>query len=160
VRILLIEDDESKERQIVAVLLSAYPDAELEIARSLQTGQRAATSSVFSIVLLDMTLPSFDVGPNESGEPKQHFGGRDIIRQMQRKHVAVPVIMVTQFDRFGVGSGTITKAELEGQLARAFPSLYRGAVYYRVDSADWKPELVRLIAAYALAGGDDADSDR
>lgn len=65
--ILLVEDDENKRAVISSFLLEYFPDTNLTAKFSLQSGVRSAIESTPDLVLLDMTLPNFDIGADETG---------------------------------------------------------------------------------------------
>src|SRR5690349_17340660 len=129
-KVLLVEDDENKRTQIVQFLRAEYPEYQLEIERSLQSGLRHIRRTVPNLVLLDMTLPNYDTGPDETGGQAHKLGGREFLRQMDRFDISVPVIVVTQFERFGKGDTAVDLETLDRDLRRDHASVYRGAVYY------------------------------
>ena len=61
-RILLVEDDLPKMTQITDVV--AGRDVELTVAKSINEAIRRLDESSFDCVLLDMSLPTFNEGPN------------------------------------------------------------------------------------------------
>jgi len=62
-RILIIEDDANKAEHIRACVTSRSTVSEVEVRRSFQSGLREAIVSEYDLILLDMTMPSYDVGP-------------------------------------------------------------------------------------------------
>ncbi len=73
------------------------------------------------------------------------LGGREFLRQMDRFDLKVPVIVVTQFERFGKGPEAMDLRDLDRVLQRDHPSVYRGLVYYHAAIHGWKEELKSLI---------------
>lgn len=143
---LLIEDDQFKVRHLLKALDALHLDLDIDEARSVNASLRALEQAgPFDLVILDMSLPMFDVGPRESGGQPQGFGGREIMHYMQSSEMAVPVIVVTQFEKFGEGSHEIGLDALTSQLQRDFPDLMRGVVYYNAASDKWKQELEGLV---------------
>ena len=149
-KIILIEDDDIKRSHILELLAARYPEAEVVTAKSYNSGLEAVTMLNASIVLLDMTLTTFDVGSEEDGGSPRALAGMELMGQMDRHEVRTPVIVVTQYDVFQEGTGRSTLAELETRLYLAYPDLYRGAVYYNHASDAWKDSLAKLIEAGAL----------
>jgi CheY-like chemotaxis protein len=152
-RILVIEDDENKRSQLVAFLGEVIEAASIQIAKSLQTALKKINKETFDLILLDMTLPTFDIAVDEDGGRPRIYGGREILRQMERNGINTPVIMVTQFDRFGKGADSLTLKELDSQLQIAHSRNYTGAVFYNPAVESWKPNLRELIARSIKAGG-------
>lgn len=143
--ILVVEDDENKRNQLTGFLNSQFPSATLQTANSLQSGLRAIIQGGVDLVLLDMTMPTFDIGENEDGGRPQAYAGREILRQMERREIDIPVIVVTQFDRFGEGSDILGIEELDAQLIKEHRGVYGGAIYYDVTLGGWKEKLTERI---------------
>src|SRR5215469_6069010 len=102
-KVLIVEDDEFKRRRIAQVVRDSFPDVELTLERSVNSGLNGIVDGRPDIVLLDMSLTTFDVGPRESGGKPQNFGGLEILRQMDRLQIVIPVIVITQHERFAAG---------------------------------------------------------
>jgi DNA-binding NarL/FixJ family response regulator len=145
VKILLVEDDENKRLQLQQFVEASLPDAELWQERSLQTGLRHVRREVPDLVLLDMTIPNYDIGPDESGGQTHIFGGLEFLRQLDRFDIHVPVIVVTQFETFGKPPETRQLNDLDAELRAEHSPDYRGAIYYNAAIHDWKAQLLSLI---------------
>ncbi|MGD0626570.1 MAG: response regulator [Thermodesulfobacteriota bacterium] len=152
-RILVIEDDENKRSQLVAFLQEAIEASSIQIAKSLQRALRKISKETFDLILLDMTLPTFDIAVEEDGGRPRIYGGREILRQMERNEINTPVIMVTQFDRFGKGADSLTLKQLDSQLQIAHSKNYAGSVFYNPAVESWKPNLRELIDKSIKGGG-------
>jgi len=144
-RMLIVEDDENKRKQVVNFVEETWPAAHISVVRSLQSGLRAILSGGLDLIVLDMSLPTYDVTVEEDGGRLQAYAGREILRQMDRRQIGVPVVVVTQFDKFGEGVAALTREELDAQLQRAHPRVYRGMVYYNVALDGWKDDLTRIV---------------
>lgn len=144
-QVLLIEDDENKRGQLTAFIRERLPHAEIVTAASYHSGLACLQGRRPELLLLDMTIPTFDIGAEESGGRSRLYGGREILEQMDRFDIALPVIVVTQFDRFGDQENATTLHELDQQLATEFGDVYLGAVYYNSAREDWKTELGERI---------------
>jgi CheY-like chemotaxis protein len=152
--ILLVEDDENKREQILAFLKERLGQATVNIAKSLQSGLRSIIAGNVDLVLLDMTMPTFDIGIDEDGGRPQPLAGQEILRQMDRRKISVPIIVVTQFDKFGDGSDSHTLEELDLHLQEAHETNYMGAVYYNVALEGWKEELMQMISSIQQQKGE------
>lgn len=140
-RVLLVEDDENKWSQVSTFVKSVAPNVKLEIARSLQSGLRAVRTCPPDLILLDMTLPTYDVGPDEAGGQIHPLGGRIFLAQMDRFDIAIPVVVVTQFETFGKDTDQMTLDDLDKDLRKRYGNIYRGTVYYHAAIEDWKDTL-------------------
>src|SRR5687767_5359941 len=142
--ILLVEDDEDKRNQLKS-FLSEIKNAEIADALSLQTALKLILNKQFDLIILDMSLTTFDKNSVGSGGRPQPFGGREILSQMQRKKIKSKVIVVTQYDVFNHGKEIISLYELNNQLFALFPEIYKGAVYYSVSISGWQEALTTII---------------
>jgi CheY-like chemotaxis protein len=145
VRILVIEDDDQKLGHIVKFAEEHFVDPQIDEAKSFAGGRAKLLSHNFDLVLLDMTLPVFDVTPTETGYETMFFAGRDLLREMSRKEIVCPTIVVTQFEQFGENEDRMTLQELTQQLSEQFSGNYVGTVYYHPSQDDWQGEIVRLL---------------
>lgn len=156
---LFVEDDDVKRNRISELLVEIVPSMELDVARSLQSGLRKLKENHYSVIILDMTLPNYDPGPNEPGGKPQLFGGREFLRQMDRFDVPTPVIVVTQFAAFGQGSKLVDLSHLDNELRQEHGSIYKGAIYYNSAVQSWMSELGELVKD-VLKGAEHEDPSR
>jgi len=146
-KLLIVEDDENKRKQLQAYIRELSPDAEIVVRNSYSSGLREIVGAKHDVVLLDMTMPTYDIGVDEDGGRPQHYAGRSILQQMQRRSIIRPVIIVTQFDVFGEGGERLTRHQLDDQLRADHPSIYLGTVYYNPAIDGWKSELRLLLSS-------------
>jgi CheY-like chemotaxis protein len=144
-RLLVVEDDENKRNQILGFISERFSSVEVTAAESLQSGLKLIVGEHFDLILLDMTLPTFDIGIDEDGGRPRAYAGREILRQMDRRKIGTPVLVLTQFDKFGEGADALTLPELDGLLHQSHPNTYQGAIYYSSSVEDWKEELSRKM---------------
>lgn len=144
-QVLIIEDDPHKLSLLADLVRRELPDATVVEARSHQSGLRSAVEGSPDLVLLDMSLPTFDMSAEESGWRPRPFGGRQILRRMSRRGISCPVVVVTGYEILGEGEELLTFEELGAELAERFPTLYRGAVFYHPAQTGWLAELSMLI---------------
>jgi len=145
-KILVIDDNPHKMRQIVDFLKHDFAAAEIVERRSYQSGLKAALLEDPQIILLDMTMPTFDVGGRETGGRERRYAGQQILRQLRRKDAKAFIIVVTQFEKFGEGDEQVTLDQLRDGLSREFEERYLGAVYYQAADSKWREELRAMVA--------------
>lgn len=142
--ILLVEDDSAKAGRILDFLNESYHPS-VEVCRSLKSGLKAVISSTFDLIILDMTLPNFDIGGSEDGGRPLVFGGREILRQMKRRDINQPVVITTQFEQFGSGEDLVTRDALGKELDIEYSDFYLGMVYYHATEERWRTDLSSII---------------
>lgn len=145
-KLLLIEDDDNKRKQLGGFVSSTWPTAVVETARSLKSALRALRKSDMpDVVLLDMTLPTFDISAEEAGGSTHAYGGREFLKEVRRFMLPMPVVVVTQYEAFGAGADMMTLNALDSELRRDFPLNYRGYVYYHAAIESWKVQLKDIV---------------
>ena len=152
IKLLIIEDDNNKNKQIISLIEETFPEESIITeAHSFQKGVKELRLNKFDILLLDMTLPSFDIDTNHTGGSIRKFAGIDILSDMKRQNIKLATIIVTQFDSFGEGKYRITNKELREQLTLDFEENFKGIIYYNSSLTTWRSELIKTIII--LKGG-------
>ena len=140
-KILIVEDDENKLERISHYLRSLPETPSLTKRKSYKSGLKALLSEPVDLVILDMSLPIFEITRDEDGFEFEPFAGRDLLAEMKRKGIRTKVLVVTQFEAFGEGSDAMKLPELNVSLQQTFPELYLGCVYYTPSQSNWKEEI-------------------
>lgn len=143
-RILVIEDDENKLNQVTEILRS-IKDVHIISKRSYQSGLKAVIEDGFDLIVLDMSMPTFDKSSSESGGRFRKFAGKEILAEIKRRKIHVKAILVTGFDTFGEGSTFITLKEMNSILLNNFSDIYLGSIFYNASETNWTEELVKYI---------------
>lgn len=97
------------------------------------------------LVILDMSLPTYDVGPNERGGRPQGFGGLTVIQHIDALARTLPVLVVTQFLSFEQGDEILEVGDLQRALSSDYPDLFIGLIQYSGGSNNWKDDLVNKL---------------
>lgn len=147
-KILIVEDDQKKLFQLRNYIEEKYAEADIVTKRAYNSGLRELIEHVYDLLLLDMTLPTFEVSPSEPGGRPRPFGGREILIEMARHKIDVPVIIVTQFETFGEGDLQISLDELRHELFELKDPRYKGTIYYNSMDNRWKKELQKAITSF------------
>jgi DNA-binding response OmpR family regulator len=145
--VYLIEDDALKATRLKNFLEEKIPGAAVITFGSFQSGLRAIQNNTPKLVILDMTLPTFDRAGSDREGRLRPLGGYDLMRKIVHHSVRVAVIVVTQLETFGEGSDRVTFSELVERCYRDFPGIFKGAVYFRQADSGWQEELLNLIGS-------------
>lgn len=154
--VLIVDDDFNKMRQLSSFIRKEFPDAQVEERRSYQSGLKTALLNTPDIILLDMTMPTYDVGGKEKGGRERRYAGFQVLKQLHRKGIRTSVIIVTQFERFGEGEELITLDELREQLAKEFDTNYVCTVFYQAADSRWMDQLRQVLAHLSTRSDDEA----
>lgn len=144
-KILLIEDHEIKREKIVSLLENNFEEINLSIAHSYNSGINAALYSVFELLILDMSMPTYDKTPSEGGGRFRTFGGRDIVRQLERRNIHIPFIVLTQYSHFSENEKDISIEDLNAEFKVNYKTTYLKTIFYDTSSSRWKEELIDEI---------------
>jgi len=144
-KLILIEDDQHKAKQILNFIRESYTEASIELKKSYQSGLKELLTQNFDLVLLDMQLPNFDIKPGEDGYKFRKLAGIDILRELTRKKKKCKIVVITQFETFGEGEFYIDLANLKQMLKSEFSSMYIDTIFYSPDNSLWQKELLEII---------------
>ena len=92
-----------------------------------------------------MSIPTFETVKSSQNNRYRPFGGVDILKELQRRELRIPVIVVTQYSVFGEDRENITREDLDESLTEQFESIYQGMVYFDASSLDWIFRLRELL---------------
>ncbi|GFN27357.1 response regulator [Achromobacter denitrificans] len=142
-KILIVEDDfDKRERIRNHVIDTLSPNVEIIEKESLRSGLRALveTADGFDLVLLDMSMPSFDITGDErlGGEPES-FAGDEIMAQMKLRGLNSPVVVITQYKSFA--KGAVGLEDLEREFSAHYSEFFQGVIYYNSALERWKIDL-------------------
>lgn len=144
--ILLIEDDAFKAKRISTFVSGRFEQVAVAVERSVSSGLSSITTSRPDILLLDMSLSTYDVGPREAGGRPQNFGGLTVLEHLVRRRIYVPTIVVTQFPGFKREDGAeVSLDALRSELNTKFPQLFKALLWYSSSDKKWELELDHWI---------------
>lgn len=143
-KILFIEDHPHKRGQVMNFITETFPTAEVIIKGSYNSGLKELikNSAVYDFLLLDISMPNYDISPEESGGDFLPFAGKLILKEMYLREIETKAIVVTMHGSF---EGGTKLAELDNELKRDFNENYAGYVYFSPISTEWKSQLENLI---------------
>lgn len=147
--ILVIEDDDNKRKQLVNFLAQQFSDVAVTETRSYQGGLKELLRGRYDHVFLDMTMPTFDKSPSDSGGRLRPLAGKDILAQLKHRQIRQNVIVFTQFEILGEGEQQVTLSELDNDLRAEYPENYKTIIYYDAAQDEWKLRVLDAISRFA-----------
>lgn len=149
--ILIADDEGPKLDNIVEVVTNLLPTANIKTARSVRSALDALGEQAATFVVLDMSLPTFDVAPGEQGGRPQNYGGIELLRYMDFYDLECPVFIVTQYEAFPDKNGHVDLSSLSERLLIDHPKTFRALIYYAGSSDEgWRKKLVEAIQTTEL----------
>ncbi len=147
--LLYIEDETSKANRIIKELTSYSADIILQHEKSFTSGVIALRSKCFDLIILDMSLPLYDVGSlNYCKNDFETFAGIEILDEMLRLELKSKVIVITAFDILGDSNNQINLEQLDEIIRRDYGNNYLGIIHYNSSSLEWQRTLVEKMNSY------------
>lgn len=160
-RILIAEDDDPKYQRLREFVVQEFPDAKVDMSRSVTTALASLRSGLPDLLLLDMSLPTYEIAPGEQGGRPQDFGGITVMDFMDFEDLEAPVVIVTQYETFPVRNGENMSLEVLAEKAAAdYPRVFKGLVYYSSVENTWQDPLKSLMTDILGGGAGNEDSLR
>lgn len=143
--ILLAEDEDSKRERLRAFLNEALPTWDLRETKAVRSTIDSLREKTPDILILDMSLPTFDIAAGEPGGRPQGFGGIEVVRYLERDGLSVPIVVVTAHPAIPKDGQMIPLSGIEKMVADESPNNFKGLVYYNTLTGGWKGELQSLL---------------
>lgn len=141
--LLLIEDNNYKIDQLVAFIYEEFPGITIEIKRSYHSGlKEIILNNRYDLILLDISMPTYDIQPGETGGDPMPLAGKLILKEMYLRDIQAKVVVVTMYENFVDGTRLMA---LDKQFQEEFQSNYKGYVYFSPGNTIWKGELRKKI---------------
>ena len=130
-KVLFVEDENVKQSNIVTYLKDELGVENISVVNSLMGGMLALRNGKFDIVLLDMSLPLYDInGEDEELNEFEAFGGIEILDEIDRKELSVKVLVITAFDVIEDDTKKINLEQLDDQMKENYSNYYMGCINY------------------------------
>ena len=140
-KVLVIEDNPNKLKQIKSFLNEYYDQPQIEETYSFNGGKAKLYEEEWDLILLDMSLPTYDITHTEYGGDKKPVAGKNLMKRMLNRKIFTPVIIITQFETFD--DDRISLDSLNQEFNEKFSSIWKGTIFYGND--DWNIELKKLL---------------
>ncbi len=146
-KILIIDDSEYKVKKVSNLIDNIKKDKKLnyKVAHSYSSGLKNLLEEKFDLLILDMSMPTFDKTNNESGGRFRIFGGREIVRQLKREKKLLPFIVLTQYNKFDDSNKIKSLEEIEELFSSKFKDYHLKTIYYDTSSTKWRNLLEEEI---------------
>lgn len=139
--ILIIEDNTNKLEHIRRFFEKHCIGCTIEETYSFSGGRKKVFAKVWDLVVLDMSLPTYDITHSESGGDKKPIAGINIIKRMKHRNILYPTIIITQFETFD--DDKISLKSLNEELEEKYSEIWKGTIYYGDD--DWEKKLKKVL---------------
>ena len=142
-KILLVEDVNVKADLIIQYIRMNFPDIEIDRRESYNSAIKTIFNEYdkYNLILLDMSMSTFDVSVEESGGVPEPIAGKRILDGMFLRDIPIKVVVVTMYENFD----GIKLNELNNNLKNCYPDNYYNYVFFSFQKNDWQEKLKQLI---------------
>lgn len=152
--ILVVEDDEPKQRSIVGHLKDVLGSrVEVKIAESLTSAIAVLSGDTVGLAIVDMSLPTFDfVKDRRGGGKPQGFGGADILRFIDSETTKTMSVVITQYEEFVFPRDGLRRDPrgLETALRCELDERFIGVIHYTGQHGEWRQTLREVLERVKL----------
>ncbi|MDO6528066.1 hypothetical protein Q4519_20530 [Motilimonas sp. 1_MG-2023] len=147
-KVLIVEDEEPKYVHIKNHIQQILPIVVVSHAKSVTSAVDRLEDNIPDLLVLDMSLPTFDISEEESGGRPQGFGGIEVLREMQIENWRCPTIVITGYSAFQRdGVQRVSLDELSTELMKEFPDFLKGVLHFNSSFSEWQVELEKIITS-------------
>lgn len=143
--ILIVEDSKYKKDLISKFLMDFDKTINLTHSASFTSGWNRISTESFDLIIMDMSLPTYDESDKESGGSTRTFGGRELSRKMLRKRIKTPIIFITQYGAFSSETQSTSISELNKELQKDLKNQEENIIFFDPSSHGWKESLKEVI---------------
>lgn len=142
-KILIIEDNPLKREKVHEFIAENY-EATLFEAASFNSGLNLALSEKFDLVILDMSMPTFDRTDTSHGGRFRVLAGKEIASRLAKAKRLVPFVILTGYKDFSVNSQSLSIEQIDESL-RSMGSDYKGCIVFDAADSVWKERLSGIV---------------
>lgn len=147
--ILVVEDDEPKQRSIIGMLMEHLQDHfEIAVTESLSGAIEVLTGNEVVFAIVDMSLPTYDfVKDKRGGGTPQGYGGADILRFIDSETEETRTLVLTQYEEFVLSrDGQLRDTRsLEAMLRAELDDRFLGVIHYDGQHGAWRKMLQQVL---------------
>lgn len=146
--VLVVEDDDYKAADICRVIDEQLPKTSIRKVASATSALFEISEGKFDLVVLDMSLPTFDLSSPGGGGSPQSQGGIEVLRLARRLQATLPFIVVTQYPDVEFDGLEVPLAEAAVRLSVRFNANVMSCIAYEFDRGSWRPALTAALNAF------------
>lgn len=148
-KILLVEDEYPKRQNILNFLKGLKLDLEISFANSANSALDSIDSEIPDLMILDMSLPTFDINDHDNGGTPRGFGGEDVLRILLIQEIVCKTIVVTGYESFLKDDGlSLDIDKLKQSLQFEFPEYILDVIHYNSTNDSWKTSLKEYFTRF------------
>ncbi|RKG29809.1 response regulator [Acinetobacter tianfuensis] len=144
--ILLVEDEYPKRQNIQKFLENLPKDINIRFAQSVNSALDELEDEIPDLMILDMSLPTFDITDEDSGGRPQGFGGEEVLRVLLIQNIICRTIVITGYESFLKDDGmSLNIDKLRSTLKSEFNEYIIDVIHYNSTNDSWKTHLKKYF---------------
>lgn len=144
-RILIVEDDAEKAHSIENFIREKFSTISTNIVQSYHDGMEYIMNGKYDIILLDMSIPTFNEHGCGAGDTLKN-GGEIIAWELLDEKIDFKCLVITQYETFNNES----LETIDNRLRRMCGDSYLGSIKYDIYNDDWKDKLYNKLSSYVF----------
>ncbi|MFM5873232.1 hypothetical protein ACET6Z_18560 [Aeromonas veronii] len=148
--ILLVEDNTHKRSNIIDAIRAISEDIKIHECYSFTSAWNALLNNKYSLICLDMSLPTFDQTDTKTGGTFRAFGGRELARKIKRRGIETPFLFITQYKNFSENDSVYSFESIKSEIAATYKEQCKGFILYSNSSSEWKDDIFKIMKDCAL----------
>lgn len=147
-KILLIEDDSFKAASLQDFLSMNLRELEVTLAPSLVNAIEALEANEYSLILLDMAIPSHPTQPGEGAPMSLLTGGLEVLMEIRAMDRQDPCVIITQYPEIEISGAYYSLTDSRVQLKKELDCDVLDCIEYSEGSEVWKQALGEVLKKY------------
>jgi CheY-like chemotaxis protein len=145
-KILVIEDNYLKREKIISYLNGRGIHGISEAA-SYNSGLTAAYENKFDLLIVDMSMPTFDRNESTQGGRFRALAGKEIVSKLSRSGILPPFVIVTGYKDFSVESQSLSIDQIHDLLS-TLGEAYMGCIVFESSDNLWQEKLSLTLGKF------------
>ena len=138
-KILIVEDEDIKMKDIQRFVAELYPMAVIDTSTSYADAVKRCYSVLYDFLILDMNIPQYGRGDHD--KTINSNGGEMIVRELYSEDIFIKFAFVSQYET--VGEESI--ASFDQRMVTYSPQTYCGFVFFEANDDAWKQKLSNIL---------------
>ncbi|NUL18069.1 response regulator [Agrobacterium tumefaciens] len=144
-RILIVEDDPFKHRELATVINDQLGDADVVTASSVREAIAALGDEPFHCILLDIALPSHGLQKGQGAPTSLPSGGLEILMELNYSGRRDPVVIVTQYPEVEIEGRLYPLSRVRKKITELMQVHLVGIIQFDRLSGAWRVELASIV---------------
>lgn len=144
-KVLLVEDDLFKKEEILSQLNLISLEVDVSYASSVQQSITQICAEVFDLIILDMALPSHDIGQSSASPLTLLAGGVELLHELSYTERSDPVLILTQYPDVPYDNQIVNLMKFKAIINADLDLNIIEACHFEKVSSNWKMKFNSVV---------------